>query len=29
MSALVNGEIDFYENPNIDFLPILEKAQAA
>ena len=29
MSALVNGEIDFYENPNIDFLPILDKAQAA
>ena len=27
MSALVNGEIDFYENPNIDFLPILEKAK--
>ena len=26
MSALVNGEIDFYEKPNIDFLPILEKA---
>ena len=21
MSALINGEIDFYENPNIDFLP--------
>ena len=27
MSALVTGEIDFYENPNIDFLPILEKAK--
>jgi len=27
MSALVNGEIDFYENPNIDFLPILQKAK--
>src|SRR5258708_7128131 len=27
MSALINGEIDFYENPNIDFLPILEKAK--
>ena len=27
MSALVNGEIDFYENPSIDFLPILEKAK--
>lgn len=27
MSALVNGEIDFWENPNIDFLPILEKAK--
>ena len=27
MSALVNGEIDFWENPNIDFLPILEKAR--
>jgi len=27
MSALVNGEIDYYENPNIDFLPILEKAK--
>ncbi len=26
MSALINGEIDFYENPNIDFYPILEKA---
>jgi peptide/nickel transport system substrate-binding protein len=26
MSALINGEIDFYENPNIDFLPILQKA---
>jgi len=23
MSALVNGEIDFYENPPIDFLPML------
>ena len=29
MSALVNGEIDFYENPNTDFLPLLAKAQAA
>lgn len=27
MSALINGEIDFYENPNIDFLPILEKSK--
>ena len=27
MSALVNGEIDLYENPNIDFYPILEKAK--
>ncbi len=27
MSALVNGEIDFWENPNIDFLPILEKSR--
>ena len=27
MSALVNGEIDFYENPNIDFLPLLAKAK--
>ena len=27
MSALVNGEIDFWENPNIDFVPILEKAR--
>ena len=27
MSALINGEIDFYENPNIDFFPILEKAR--
>src|SRR5262249_26871747 len=27
MSALVNGEIDFYENPNIDFLPMLDKAR--
>ena len=27
MSALVNGEIDFYENPNIDFIPILQKAR--
>jgi peptide/nickel transport system substrate-binding protein len=26
MSALVNGEIDFYEQPSIDFLPILSKA---
>ena len=26
MSALVSGEIDFYEQPSIDFLPILEKA---
>jgi peptide/nickel transport system substrate-binding protein len=27
MQALINGEIDFWENPNIDFLPILEKAK--
>src|SRR5471032_574179 len=27
MSALINGEIDFYENPNNDFIPILEKAK--
>ena len=27
MSALINGEIDFCENPNIDFFPILEKAR--
>ncbi len=27
MSALINGEIDFYESPNIDFYPILEKAR--
>jgi len=27
MSALVNGEIDFYENPPIDFLPMLEQAR--
>ena len=27
MSALVNGEIDFYENPNADFLPLLAKAR--
>jgi peptide/nickel transport system substrate-binding protein len=27
MSALINGEIDFYENPGIDFLPILEKSR--
>jgi peptide/nickel transport system substrate-binding protein len=27
MSALINGEIDFYENPNIDFYPVLEKAR--
>jgi peptide/nickel transport system substrate-binding protein len=27
MSALVNGEIDFYENPNTDFLPLLVKAR--
>ena len=27
MSALVNGEIDFYENPPNDFLPMLEKAR--
>jgi peptide/nickel transport system substrate-binding protein len=26
MSALINGEIDFYENPNIDFAPMLEAA---
>jgi peptide/nickel transport system substrate-binding protein len=27
MSALINGEVDFYENPGIDFLPILQKAR--
>jgi peptide/nickel transport system substrate-binding protein len=27
MSALINGEIDYYENPNIDHIPILEKAK--
>ena len=27
MSALINGEVDFYEKPNIDFYPILEKAK--
>lgn len=27
MSALVNGEIDFWENPNTDFRPLLEKAK--
>jgi peptide/nickel transport system substrate-binding protein len=27
MSALVNGEIDFYEAPTNDFLPILEKSK--
>jgi peptide/nickel transport system substrate-binding protein len=27
MSALINGEIDFYENPNTDFLPLLTKAR--
>ncbi len=27
MSALVSGEIDFYEQPSIDFLPILSKAR--
>ena len=27
MSALVNGEIDFWENPNVDFLPILQKSR--
>lgn len=27
MSALINGEIDFYENPPNDFLPMLEKAR--
>jgi peptide/nickel transport system substrate-binding protein len=27
MSALINGEVDFYENPGIDFLPILQKAK--
>ncbi len=27
MSALVNGEVDFYETPNIDFIPILQKAR--
>jgi len=27
MQALINGEIDFFENPSIDFYPILEKAK--
>ena len=27
MSALVNGEVDLYENPNIDFIPILHRAR--
>ncbi len=27
MQALINGEIDFWENPNNDFLPILEKSK--
>ena len=27
MSALINGEIDFYEAPNNDFLPLLAKAR--
>src|SRR5471032_1888020 len=27
MSALINGEIDFWENPNNDFVPTLEKAK--
>ena len=27
MSALINGEIDFVEAPQIDFLPMLEKAR--
>ena len=27
MSALINGEIDFFEAPSIDFLPMLEKAR--
>src|SRR4029434_2749418 len=27
MSALINGEVDFYEAPNIDFIPILQKAK--
>ena len=27
MSALVNGEIDFLEQPSIDFIPILHKAR--
>jgi peptide/nickel transport system substrate-binding protein len=26
MSALINGEIDFFETPNIDFVPMLEGA---
>ncbi len=26
ISALINGEIDFYESPGIDFLPILERS---
>jgi peptide/nickel transport system substrate-binding protein len=27
MNALINGEIDYYEQPSIDFIPILEKAR--
>ena len=27
MSALVNGEIDFYEQPSIDFIPILARSR--
>src|SRR5262245_45295392 len=27
MPALVEAEVDFYENPNIDFIPILQKAR--
>lgn len=27
MSALINGEVDFYEQPSIDFIPILQKAR--
>ncbi len=27
MQALINGEIDYYEQPPVDFIPILEKAK--
>jgi peptide/nickel transport system substrate-binding protein len=27
MQALINGEIDYYEQPSIDFIPMLEKAK--